>query len=228
MRMSFVGRRDLLAAAVGRRRRPSAPGPSADAVDDLGHDGVRCWRRSRPPAYRRCLNRSPRFGAQWPTSGGAPALRARRSAGPGTSWNRYGSASRPGWHTQHSPVRPVVTIVSTASAICSAGISGKSASAKNSLASSVRMLVSVMPGLTVFAVMPIGAQRRRDAADEADDRVLGQVVDRVRRERDEPGERAGGDDRAAAAPLHRPDRGPGAEDDAVDVHPHDPRGRRRR
>jgi hypothetical protein len=53
-------------------------------------------------------------------------------------------------------VRPVSTIVSTASAICSAGISGKLASAKYFLASSVRMFVSVMPGLTVFAVMPSG------------------------------------------------------------------------
>ena len=41
----------------------------------------------------------------------------------------------------------------------SASISGKSAAANIFLASSVRMLVSVMPGLTVFAVMPSVAQR---------------------------------------------------------------------
>ena len=64
-------------------------------------------------------------------------------------------------------------------------------------------------------------ERRRDAADETDDRVLAEVVDGIGRERDEPGERRRRDDRAAAAALHRADRGARAVDDAVDVHPHD-------
>ena len=80
--------------------------------------------------------------------------------------------------------------------------------------------MSVIPGLTVFTVMPLAATVGATDAHEADDRVLGGVVHRIGRERDEAGERSGGDDRAAA-PVHRADRGAQAEDDAVDVDAHD-------
>ena len=66
-----------------------------------------------------------------------------------------------------------------------------------------------------------GREVRRQRADEADDGVLRQGVDRIGRELHQPRERRGGDDRAAA-PAHRADGRPDPEHDAVDVDAHDP------
>ena len=62
---------------------------------------------------------------------------------------------------------------------------------------------------------PALGELRRDRADEADDRVLRQRVDRVERHRHQPGERSGRDDRRPG--LHHLRHPPRPEDDAVDV-----------
>jgi hypothetical protein len=48
-------------------------------------------------------------------------------AGPGTPRKRYGSAVRPGWHTQACPLSPLFAAVRTASATTSALSSGSPA-----------------------------------------------------------------------------------------------------
>ena len=77
-----------------------------------------------------------------------------------------------------------------------------------------------MPGQTALIEMPATLERRRDTADEADDRVLRGRVDRIVRHRGEPGERGGGDDPAAR--RHHLREAPDPEDDAVDVDRHRP------
>ena len=197
------------------RRAPARRGPTTSGATTSGTTGLRfgglASGRSRPNRTD-ALNRSP----SWTRSGGRrPSDPAAR--GPGTSWKRYGSGSRPGWHTQHSPVRPVVTIVSTASAIWVAGMSGNDGGGEELLGLLGEDVRVGHPGVHRVRGDAERGQRRRDAADEADDRVLREVVHRVGRERDDAGEGAGGDDRAAAPPLHRADRGAGAVHHAVDV-----------
>ena len=67
---------------------------------------------------------------------------------------------------------------------------------------------------------PATLERRRDAANEADDRVLRGRVDRIVRHRGEAGERGGRHDPAARG--HHLREAPDPEDDAVDVDRHRP------
>ena len=71
--------------------------------------------------------------------------------------------------------------------------------------------VSTMLGQTALMVMLVLGQLGDERADQADHGVLGQAVDGVGREADEPGQRGGGHDGAAApggqgagpGPAHR-------------------------
>ena len=165
---------DLLAvgARSPRRRRPPSTTSGCDELaarvgprpgrGEVGHDGPvsvdRPRHQDREPAGRAAHlfpGSGPWLSPRRATAGPGPRRRRPR---PGTSWNRYGSASRPGWQTQHSPVRPPSRSRSTASAIWLGRISGKSAARNSALASSLRMLVSVIPGFTVLAVMPYAAR----------------------------------------------------------------------
>ena len=67
-----------------------------------------------------------------------------------------------------------------------------------------------------------GRQLRPEAAHESDDRVLGDRVDRVGWEADQPGERRRGHDHAATVLGHARYDGASAEHDAVHVDRHDP------
>jgi hypothetical protein len=62
----------------------------------------------------------------------------------------------------------------------------------------------------------------RQRPDEPGDRLLRHRVHRVALERDDAGDRRGGDDRPAAVGPHRRDQGPDAEHDAADVGLHGP------
>ena len=87
------------------------------------------------------------------------------------------------------------------------------------------MLVSVKPGQIALdadvGTVGILVERDGERPDQSDDGVLGEPVDRIERDRAEPGHR-GRDHDVAGAPFdHAGDHSAGTEHDAVDVDRHD-------
>ena len=81
--------------------------------------------------------------------------------------------------------------------------------------------MSANPGHTALTRMPSVASTRGGRADVADDRVLGQGVERVAGHGREARERRRRDDHAPARPAQRGHRGRQPEHDMVDVDAHD-------
>ena len=135
--------------------------------------------------------------------------------GPGTPRKANASGSRPGWTTTACPLSSPARRSSTAPATVSAGMIATPLSRSASRIGSMiaRLGEARADGVDADALL----RQRRERAHEPDDRVLVGGVERVVRHAGEPGERGGGDDRAAAARAQRRQRGVDAEDDAVEV-----------
>ena len=179
----------------GRRSRAASRASSpADPMRDTsasGPDGD--WPRTCPRG--RLGHRVARTvdGQSCGTMPSAPSTR-----GPGTFGNLNLSGSRPGWQTH---AWPVSSLRAASSAAC-----GDLLRLHQREAGRVELGLRGLghrrphdPGADQVDPDPARLEHRRHRARVADDRVLGQHVERIRLHRDQPGERRGDDEDAALA-----------------------------